>query len=261
MVNYHLIEAGSYGKIYRTKEDSELVAIKKIPLDVHPRVFEHESFIGFHTIHLKYTVHVHRTYIRKNFGYIVMELCKTDLHKICLKNETFTERQAALIFFKIVKAVEELHNEGIAHCDLKLENILVTKDNNLKLCDFGSAVKLSHKKQKLPPPVKVGTPLYVAPEFALSDKVSPIRADLWSLGVLLHVLLVKCFPVTEFSSFITPSIFTLQFSQHLSKHCRSLLKGLLKFNPKERLSIKEVLNHKWIKTHTASFRSCQQISY
>ena len=180
-----------------------------------------------------------------------MEFYKTDLLQYYLSFErNFSEKEAALFFYKICKAVEELHENGIAHLDLKLENILLTNDNEVRLCDFGSATRFS-ANETMPVIKKIGTPFYLAPELLGSGDFLPDRADSWSLGVILHVLLVKCLPVYDPSQRSTPFNFTLQHMNNygVSSKAENLVRNLLCFEPSNRLSIDQILQHPWLVTN------------
>ena len=90
------------------------------------------------------------------------------------------------IFYQLIEAVSSLHNKaGFAHMDIKLENILISREGHLKLCDFGfSAPANSHVTKKL------GTEAYMAPEI-YDARYNPCLArptDIFSLGVLFFIL-------------------------------------------------------------------------
>ncbi len=84
-----------------------------------------------------------------------------------------------------------LHSQGIAHRDIKLENVLLDADLNIKLIDFGfSTQQTSPKKAKL----FCGTPSYMAPEIVSRIEYLGQPADIWAAGVLLFCLLNGYFP-------------------------------------------------------------------
>lgn len=85
------------------------------------------------------------------------------------------------------------HSKGIAHRDIKLDNILIDSKGNPKLIDFGFSTCLTkHKKVKM----FCGTPSYMAPEIISKIAYSGEAADIWALGVLLFALISGQFPFT-----------------------------------------------------------------
>lgn len=89
------------------------------------------------------------------------------------------------------KAVAHCHTLGIAHRDIKPENIMLGKDGELKLIDFGLAQKFV-KNASMDTGKMIGTPQYLAPE--AFEGHSSMEVDMWSLGVLMHVLLSGSYP-------------------------------------------------------------------
>src|SRR3990167_723828 len=238
-----LIDKGSYGRVYKSKlNPTTPVAIKKMCLNNHFNIFEKECYFSLLTKGLQHSIKVYKSFVYKNYGYIVMEYCKNDLLGQC-NNKLFTEKEVAIIFHKICVAVNELHENNICHLDLKLDNILVTPTGDVKLIDFGSAVTFDTSR-KVTIKEQVGTAMYVAPELSNEKTFDPVKADIWSLGVILHLLLVNCFPIKSDCVYISPENFTLS-SLNISDSCFDLLQGMLKFTPSERLSLKEIITHPW----------------
>jgi len=88
-------------------------------------------------------------------------------------------------FRKIVKGVGYLHSKNILHRDIKLDNILLDKNLNPKIIDFGiSSIYSKYKKIY----DTAGTPVYLAPEVITAKGEISMKSDVWSLGVLLYLL-------------------------------------------------------------------------
>lgn len=83
-----------------------------------------------------------------------------------------------------------LHKQDILHRDIKLDNILLDKNNNLKLCDFGISLKIEPDTYYTD---RCGTPAYIAPEI-IKSKYKNFKSDYWSLGVTLFILLTASPP-------------------------------------------------------------------
>lgn len=84
-----------------------------------------------------------------------------------------------------------MHSLGIAHRDLKPNNILLTKDKVVKIADFGlsNMYKIGNKLQS-----PVGSPCYAAPELIQGKSYNPLDIDLWSFGIIMYVLLTGELP-------------------------------------------------------------------
>lgn len=82
--------------------------------------------------------------------------------------------------WQILDGFKSLRKQGIIHRDIKLKNILVTKNNVLKIADFGLAIKETHAKSM------VGTPYTKAPEVYEGLKKYTDKADIWSLGIIFY---------------------------------------------------------------------------
>ena len=91
----------------------------------------------------------------------------------------------------MVEGIRYCHNRSITHRDIKLENLLLDDDKNVKIIDFGFSTCIPNDKR-----VKIfcGTPSYMAPEIVNKTEYCGPPADVWALGVLLFTMLCGCFP-------------------------------------------------------------------
>lgn len=172
---------------------------------------------------------------------------------------SFTEREAARIVESICQAVAHLHRMEIAHRDLKPENLLFTSgDENalLKLTDFGFAKETSLNANLQTP---CYTPYYVAPEVLGTEKYDK-SCDMWSLGVIMYILLCGYPPFySNHGLAISPGMkkriragqydFPPAEWSRVSVDAKNLIRGLLKTDPLERLTIEQVMNHSWIRQY------------
>lgn len=175
-------------------------------------------------------------------------------------DNAFTEREAATIIFDICKAINSLHSIDIAHRDLKPENLLYssTRPNKmLKLTDFGFAKEINAYKSLQTP---CYTPYYVAPEVLGPEKYD-MSCDMWSLGVIMYILLCGYPPFySNHGMAISPGMkkrirngqyeFPAPEWSKVSQQAKDLIRGLLKTDPDERLTIREVMSNSWISDHT-----------
>jgi serine/threonine-protein kinase len=124
-----------------------------------------------------------------DLGYIAMEFLEgTTLKAWCRKEHLLPVRQAVHLAATVADALDYAHRQGIVHRDVKPSNIMLTKENAVKVTDFGIArITTSTKTQTT---MIMGTPSYMSPEQVVGDKVDG-RADIFSLGVVLFELLTS----------------------------------------------------------------------
>jgi len=179
---------------------------------------------------------------------------------------SFNEREAAEVVKDICVAVKFLHDMNIAHRDLKPENLLYTRKGDpnldnlgvLKLTDFGFA-KETLTRDTLQTPCY--TPYYVAPEVLGPEKYDK-SCDIWSLGVIMYILLCGFPPFYSNHGLpISPGMkrrirsgqyeFPSPEWTNVSSDAKELIKGCLKTNPEERLTIDQVIRNQWVAQYNA----------
>lgn len=168
-------------------------------------------------------------------------------------SEPLSERDVRSIIQQIVEGVKHLHSESIIHRDLKLENVLVegrgVKNLHVKIADFGLSKEVGPEFSRALS--TVGTPKYIAPEVLIRGE-HDFKADLWSLGILMFVLISGRFPFNgneEAAKVGQDKIDIEVLSLKVSEQARSVLCGLLQLQAPERLSIVELCSHEWFRDH------------
>ncbi|XP_060167909.1 serine/threonine-protein kinase PEPKR2-like [Lycium barbarum] len=185
--------------------------------------------------------------------YLVMELCSGGrLLDQMARVGRYPEQQAADVIKDLMLVIRYCHEMGVVHRDIKPENVLLTTSGQVKVSDFGLAVRISDGQSLTG---VVGSPAYVAPEVLLGDYTE--KVDIWSVGVLLHALLVGLLP---FQGDSLESIFSsikeenLDFSggawESVSQPARDLLSCMMTRDVSARYSADEVLRHPWILFYT-----------
>lgn len=164
----------------------------------------------------------------------------------------YNEKEARDTCKILLEAVGYMHKNNVAHRDLKPENLLLVSrsdDSEVKIADFGFAKKVYEESSLV---TQCGTPGYVAPEILEGLKYDQ-RADMWSVGVILYILLGGYPPFIENTQrelFRKIKKGDYEFHEEywgtVSTEARTLIKSLLTVDPKERLTAQQALENPWI---------------
>jgi len=184
--------------------------------------------------------------------FIVMELMEGgELYDEIIRRKSFTEGDASYIMRQLVEALDYLHQQGIVHRDLKLENLLLVKKDSLeiKLADFGLSRIYSGKKMQ----TACGTPFYIAPDIIKGKGYGP-EVDMWAAGVILYVLLSGRLP---FAAEKNNQLFKMILGGELvfkspqfdtvSDQAKDLISRLIVVLPENRFNARQVLDHPFIR--------------
>uniref|UniRef100_A0A673I6G6 non-specific serine/threonine protein kinase n=1 Tax=Sinocyclocheilus rhinocerous TaxID=307959 RepID=A0A673I6G6_9TELE len=187
---------------------------------------------------------------------IVMEYAsKGDLYDYICDKPHISESQARHFFRQIVSAVHYCHRNGIVHRDLKLENILLDDNCNIKIADFGLSNLYQGDKFLQ---TYCGSPLYASPEIVNGRPYRGPEVDSWSLGVLLYTLVHGAMPFDgQDHKNLVQQISTGNYRKPTkpSDAC-GLIRWMLMVNPVRRATLEEITGHWWLNWgHTAA--ACQ----
>lgn len=177
----------------------------------------------------------------------VIELCAGgDLLNYVRRRRRLKEDVAKCLFKQIVESLAYCHSKSILHRDIKLDNILLDANGQVKICDFGVG-KIVKKGEKMTE--QCGTPAYIAPEILRDQGYYGFKVDIWSAGVVLYAMLYGTVPfkannMTELQKIIMKAKYSLK--EDISEEARDLLKGLLERDPAKRLNISQILGHPWL---------------
>lgn len=153
-------------------------------------------------------------------------------------------------FTQLVGAVAYVHQQNCVHRDLKLENILLDKNENVKLLDFGFAREYEGKTNYLQ--TFCGTICYSAPEMLKGEKYAGEKVDVWSLGIILYALLCGELPFDDDDDDTTRRKILSEepsYPDHVPPDALSLLRQLLSKRPFPRPSLTDILNHPFLSEH------------
>ncbi|GAB2300764.1 CBL-interacting protein kinase 18 [Dionaea muscipula] len=182
--------------------------------------------------------------------YFVMEYVKGgELFNKVAKGK-LNEDVARRYFQQLVSAVDYCHSRGVYHRDLKPENLLLDEDGNLKVSDFGLSALAETKRQDGLLHTTCGTPAYVAPEVIHRKGYDGAKADIWSCGVVLFVLLAGYLPfqdanLMEMYRKIGKAEF--KFPNWFPPDVRRLLSKILDPDPNTRISTAKIMESSWFK--------------
>ncbi|XP_066995879.2 serine/threonine-protein kinase PLK4 [Anabrus simplex] len=184
-----------------------------------------------------------------NYVYLVLELCHNGELQRYLKNhaKVLSEEHACYILRQVVQGLLYLHSHNILHRDISLSNLLLTRNMQVKISDFGLATQLTRPDEKHM--TMCGTPNYISPEVATRSSHG-LEADVWGLGCTLYTILVghPPFDTDAVKSTLTRVVMAkYELPEHLSPEAKDLIKCLLKKNPKERLPLRKILDHPFMK--------------
>nr|XP_043619130.1 CBL-interacting serine/threonine-protein kinase 23 [Erigeron canadensis] len=183
--------------------------------------------------------------------YIVLEFVTGGelFDKIATKGR-LKEDEARKYFQQLINAVDYCHSRGVFHRDLKPENLLLDASECLKVSDFGLSALPQQVREDGLLHTTCGTPNYVAPEVINNKGYDGAKADLWSCGVILFVLMAGYLPFEESNLMaLYKKIFKAEFTcpPWFSSSAKKLIKRILDPNPVTRITTAEVIENEWFK--------------
>ena len=193
-----------------------------------------------------FTVQLYETYETNNHICLVMEhLQGGDLLNYIRKRNSLSELTAKCIFKKLILSIKHIHSNNIVHRDIKLDNILLDLNSDIKLCDFGVSSIYSKGELMMQ---QCGTPAYIAPEILYNKGYDGRKVDIWSSGVVLYAILKGAVPFKGKSKQdLFEKIMKGEFEmiENISNEGKDLIRRLLEVDPKKRINVNEILTHKW----------------
>ena len=243
-----VIGEGSYGKIRLGKYGNKSVAIKMLSKNKDMQGFLSNEVDTLLSLKHKNIVKIFDVVETQKHVCIVMELAEGgDLLEKVMKCGAFSMKETKRIFREIVGAVAYCHSQNIAHRDLKLENILLGNDDEVKVCDFGFARKVAKSELSR---TFCGSASYCPPEVLQGKAYNAFSVDVWSLGVILYALINGGFPFEE--SNINQMVACqlekqIPVLEKVDFQCLALIERMLEPNTEKRATIEEVLNSSWLK--------------
>ncbi|XP_012274826.1 serine/threonine-protein kinase polo [Orussus abietinus] len=239
---------GGFAKCYeiRDSETHRIYAGKIVPKSLMNKSNQREKMTQEISIHQslshKHVVGFYGFFDDPHNIYIILELCRKrsmmELHK---RRKALTECETRYYMKQILEGVHYLHKNRIIHRDLKLGNLFLNDDLQVKIGDFGLATKLEHDGERKK--TLCGTPNYIAPEI-LNKVGHSYEVDVWSIGCVMYTLLVGKPPFETSSLRETYArIKQVQYKTPatLSKTAITMISSTLQGNPAKRPSVARLL--------------------
>ena len=213
-----------YGKDEEKKFNREIEAMKNIKCQNTVEYYDH--------------------YDDKDFYYIVMEKCHKDLSEFIKDNKgNISNTMIKNILLQLNEAFKMMYSKNLIHRDLKPQNILIKKDDNIndfifKIADFGLSRVFDNNNFS----TKEGTQLYSAPEQLdpLTKNYEPTKCDLWAIGVIIYELKFNEVPILSFYDGTIPDSFGDELLD-------DLVKRLIVKDPNKRIDWKDYFDHPFFK--------------
>lgn len=187
--------------------------------------------------------------------YLLLTNPGDDLYLYLVKKGRLPQEETKKVIAQLTGAVAYTHAQNCAHRDLKLENILLDKHNDVKLADFGFTREYSpHSLLE----TVCGTTCYMAPEMLMHKKYSGEAVDVWSLGVILYTLLFGEMPFEEDVELETKMKILSDEPRYpdpeIIGHPLALVQSMLSKDPRTRPSLTTILNNPWLEKHGSAQR-------
>ena len=194
--------------------------------------------------------------------YLIQEyISDKELLNFIQASEDLSEKDICKLYQQIISGIEYCHEMGIAHRDLKLQNILLNYKKDIKIIDFGLSNNYDKDMDELLHS-SCGSPIYAAPEMIKGIEYRGLNTDIWSSGIILYLMLCKSFPFNDKNnSKLYQKILAGKFNipNNLSNEAKDIIIKLLKVNPQERIKLNDIKNHPWFNLINKNKNYCKGI--
>lgn len=252
-----LLGQGTFAKVYYGKNlvTDECVAIKVIKKDEVIRSERMMEQIKREISVMRLVRHPNMAELKevmatKSKIYIIMEYVRGGELFAKVARGRLKEDAAKKYFQQLISAVDFCHSRGVIHRDLKPENLLLDENEDLKISDFGLSALYEHRCKDGLLHTQCGTPAYIAPEVLKTKGYDGAKADLWSCGVILYVLLAGFLPFQDENlSTMYKKIFRAdyEFPPWFSTDTKRIVSKLLVADPGRRIGIQGIMRTHWFR--------------
>jgi len=251
-----LLGQGTFAKVYyaKTLKTGESVAIKVMDKEKILKVGMIEQIKReisvMRLVRHPNIVRLYEVMASKSKIYFVMEYVKGgELFNKVAKGR-LKEEEARKYFQQLISAVDFCHSRGVYHRDLKPENLLLDENGDMKVSDFGLSALPEQFRQDGLLHTACGTPAYVSPEVITKKGYDGAKADIWSCGVILFVLMAGYLPFLDANLMVMyKKIYKGDFKcpPWFSSEVRRLVVRLLDPNPRTRITVPQLMEVPWFR--------------
>jgi len=252
-----LLGQGAFAKVYvaRNLETGQSVAIKAMDREkvLKGGMIEHikREISIMRLVQHPNIVRLYEVMASKKKIYFVMEYVKGgELFNRVLQKGRLKEEEARKYFQQLISAVDFCHSRGVYHRDLKPENLLLDENRDLKVTDFGLSALPAQFRQDGLLHTACGTPAYIAPEVLNKKGYAGDKADIWSCGVVLFVLMAGYLPFQDANLMVMyKKIYKGDFKcpPWISSDARRLVLLLMDPNPRMRITVPQLMEVPWFR--------------
>ena len=260
------IGTGAYGKVKTAHalKMSKQVAVKIIhkrtaPQDMLskflPREIETMKLLDHQNV-----IKLYEVITTEDVLFLVMELAEGgDLLDFINSRKYLSEPTARALFTDLTNGLAACHSLYVVHRDLKCENLLLDSQLRLKLSDFGFARTFERGKML---ETYCGSYAYAAPEVILGEPYDGEAADIWSIGVILYAMVVGKLPFkdSDVKTLLGDVATKLVFPNRVTQECNNLIRKILTFASKDRISLETIAKHPWMTKKTEDDPDIKKLS-
>ena len=247
------IGSGAFGKVVLGKHilTGEKVAIKildKMILNQTPEDYElvKQEISILKLVKHKYIVQLYEIMQTAQHIFIIMEYCEgKEIMDYILTKNRLNEMESLKYFHQLINTLFYLHSQNIAHRDVKIDNMLLDKNKDLKLVDFGLSTKYTDDNLLDQP---CGTVVYAAPEVLEGKEYHGMLADVWSSGIVLYGMLVGFLPFSDKNDELNKQHVIngeINIPDFFPDSVKDLLNHMLDVDPMKRYTLQEIREHPW----------------
>ena len=246
--------SGAFGKVYLgthipTNIPVAIKILNKFLLNQTPEDYElvNQELSILKIVKHRYIAQLYEIIETPQHIFIIMEYCEgKDLMDYILRKNKLSEIESNKFFRQLIIALIYLHKQNITHRDIKIDNMLLDKNNDLKLVDFGLSTKYNINNITLDQPC--GTVVYAAPEVLEGKEYDGMLIDVWSSGIVLYGLLAGYLPFNDTDDLVNKKNVIagkIEYPSFFSKNVVDLLSHMLETNEKKRYRLEDIIKHKW----------------